>query len=81
MNSRRLSTTPVERVIELEQPDPANAVRWDFINRWQVPDQSDDRRPVKGRVPKGPGPKSEQRSIARRSHQAGYKEWSGARHD
>lgn len=82
MNSRRPSTTSEEgSVIEVEPPDPANAVRWDFINRWQVTDQWGDRRPVKSQVPLGSGPKSAQRSIARRAHQASYKEWSGDRHD
>lgn len=82
MNSRRPSTIPAEQsVIESEQAEPAHAGRWDFINRWQVNDQSDDRRPVKSRVANGSGPKSAQRSIARRAHQESQKEWSRARHD
>ena len=81
MNSRRPSTTPGERPVIESQPVPADVVRWDFINQWQVTDQSDDRRPVKSQVPNGSGPGAAQRSIARRAHQASYKEWSGDRHD
>jgi hypothetical protein len=82
MSEREPATAPEEQpVIELERREPANTVRWDFINRWQVIDQSNDRRPLKSRVATGSGPKSAQRSIARRAHQASHKEWSSARHD
>lgn len=49
--------------------------RWHFINGWQVEAQADDRMPMLG------GSKSVRRSIARRTHQLHYKEWSKARHD
>ncbi len=47
---------------------------WLFINGWQVEAQADDRRPMLGS-------KSGRPSIARRTHQLRYKEWSKQRHD
>jgi hypothetical protein len=51
------------------------AAHWLFINGWQVEAQADDRRPMLG------SSKSGHRSIARRTHQLRYKEWSKERHD
>jgi len=82
MVPRRPSLTPDgQRIIELAEPDLSDAARWDFINLWQVADQVDDRRPMHGGVAYGSGSKSARRSIARRNHQAMYKEWSRERHD
>jgi hypothetical protein len=57
------------------------SAHWRFINGWQVPDQSDDRRPMLGAAKSGAGPQSVRRSIARRIHQVRFKEWSQERHD
>jgi len=47
---------------------------WLFINGWQLEAQADDRMPMNGS-------KSGRPSIARRTHQLRYKEWSNQRHD
>jgi len=47
---------------------------WLFINGWKVEAQADDRRPMLGS-------KSGRPSVARRTHQLHYKEWSRQRHD
>jgi hypothetical protein len=47
---------------------------WLFINGWQLEAQADDRMPMIGS-------KSGRPSIARRTHQMRYKEWSKQRHD
>jgi hypothetical protein len=60
---------------------PAEVSHWNFINNWQVEDQSDDRRLTLGAVAAGAGSEPERRSFARRSHQRSFKTWSQARHD
>ena len=55
--------------------------RWAFINAWKVEPQADDRMPVFGGVASSTASASGRRSIARRRHQAMYKEWSQDRHD
>jgi len=52
-----------------------------FINQWQVEPQSDDRPPMFGAVAVNMASPPAGRSIARRRHQAMYKEWSKGRHD
>jgi hypothetical protein len=69
------------QIIELAKPELTDAARWDFINLWQVADQADDRKPMDGGAAYVSGSNSAQRSIARRTHQAMYKEWSRTRHD
>jgi hypothetical protein len=54
---------------------------WHFLNGWQVTTQGDDRRPMLGGAVSGDGSQAVRRSIARRTHQASYKEWSKERHD
>jgi len=56
-------------------------VRWAQLNPWLSEGQADDRIPMNGSVKDIGGPPSEQRSFARRSHQAMFKTWSQARHD
>lgn len=55
--------------------------RWSFINSWKVAPQGDDRMPMHGDAASGIGSVSAGRSVARRRHQAMYKEWSQHRHD
>lgn len=60
----------------------AESAHWAFINQWQLVEQSDDRRPMNGSVPRGDETTpSNRRSLARRSHQLNYKKWSQARHE
>lgn len=54
--------------------------RWSFINSWKVSPQGDDRTPMHGDAASA-GSFSTVRSVARRRHQAMYKEWSQQRHD
>ena len=56
-------------------------VRWALLNPWLSEGQPDDRTPMNGSVKNSGGTPSEQRSFARRSHQAMFKKWSQARHD
>ncbi len=60
---------------------PREAAHWLFINGWQMRDQANDRRPMLGAANRGIGPQSVRRSIARRTHQVRFKEWSQGRHD
>lgn len=55
--------------------------RWSFINSWKVAAQGDDRTPMHGDVARSPVSASVGRSVARRRHQAMYKQWSQERHD
>ena len=52
--------------------------RWEFINQWEVEEQSTDRMPASGVVTKKDS-RPVQRSVARRQHQLNYKRWSQAR--
>jgi hypothetical protein len=65
----------------LSLPNSSATSRWAFINGWKVEPQSDDRAPVIGEVAPGTESPSARRSMARRRHQAMYKEWSQERHD
>lgn len=60
---------------------PFDAAYWAQMNQWHVKDQADDRRPVDGSVAVSTGSASARRSVARRTHQVNYKEWSKQRHD
>jgi hypothetical protein len=55
--------------------------RWQFINQWQVVEQSNDRMQQDGRVTEVVNVSTGQRSTARRQHQINYKRWSQERHD
>ena len=65
-------------VIKLKA-NPSNSARWAFINDWHVDPQVDDRGPIWASAAASPGSPSSRRSIARRSHQVRYKEWSARR--
>jgi hypothetical protein len=52
--------------------------RWEFINQWEVEEQSSDRMPANGTVTNRDS-RPIQRSVARRQHQLNYKRWSQAR--
>jgi hypothetical protein len=56
-------------------------IRWALLNPWLSEGQPDDRTPMNGSLKVSGGTPSVQRSFARRSHQAMFKEWSQARHD
>lgn len=56
-------------------------IKWARANPWLVEGQPDDRLPVNGAVAASDGTAAEQRSLARRTHQAMFKKWSQARHD
>ena len=56
-------------------------IRWALLNPWLSEGQPDDRTPMNGSVKNSGGTPSEQRSFARRSHQAMFKKWSQARRD
>lgn len=56
-------------------------IKWARANPWLVEGQADDRLPVNGAVTASDGTAAEQRSLARRTHQAMFKKWSQARHD
>jgi hypothetical protein len=62
-------------------PAPFNPEHWGQQNSWLLEGSADDRRPMLSRATDGPGSASARRSIARRSHQVSYKEWSRERHD
>jgi hypothetical protein len=55
--------------------------RWSFVNSWKVAPQGDDRTPMHGDAARDECSSSAGRSVARRRHQAMYKEWSQHRHD
>lgn len=55
--------------------------KWQLANSWLAEGQADDRTPMSGAVPDGGGTPAEQRSLARRTHQANFKKWSQERHD
>ncbi len=63
------------------EADAQDDAHWAFINQWHVESQSNDRRPMNGATATDGGSPSVQRSLARRSHQLKYKEWSKERHD
>jgi len=54
---------------------------WAPLNSWLLVGSADDRRPMLSGATDRRGSASARRSIARRSHQVSYKEWSQARHD
>jgi hypothetical protein len=58
-----------------------DSVHWTKQNQWQLEGQADDRTPMNGSVKDSGGTPPEQRSFARRSHQAMFKKWSQTRHD
>ncbi|MGI8733919.1 MAG: hypothetical protein ACR2LM_11560 [Pyrinomonadaceae bacterium] len=60
---------------------PFDPIRWALANPWLAEGQADDRPPMTGAVADSGGTASEQRSLARRTHQANFKKWSQARHD
>ena len=55
--------------------------RWNFINQWQVTEQSNDRMQQDGSVRGSERLSTVKRSNARRQHQLNYKRWSQERHD
>lgn len=63
----------------LSQTSPIS--HWDFINRWRVDPQANDRSPMVGEINIGTASGSALRSTARRKQQAMFKAWSQARHD
>lgn len=75
------SLIPVRANATSRPSAPSDVSHWNFINNWQVEDQSDDRGLTLGAVAAGAGSKPERRSFARRSHQRSFKTWSQARHD
>jgi hypothetical protein len=58
-----------------------NAISWAQQNEWYAEGQADDRRQMNGRVGASVSSASAQRSDARLTHQAMYKEWAKERHD
>ena len=56
-------------------------VRWALLNPWLTEGQPDDRIPMNGSVKDSGGTPSVQRSFARRTHQAMFKQWSQARRE
>jgi len=69
-----LSESSLSNVNTPRNSTPLKTAHWLFINGWQLEAQADDRMPMNGS-------KSGRPSIARRTHQMRYKEWSKQRHD
>ncbi len=70
-----MSTESTSRKIWIDEKG-----RWEFINDWTVPPQSNDRMQASGEVRNIDG-RPVKRSIARRQHQLNYKRWSQERSD
>ena len=64
----------------LVTPTPFDVMHWQRLNPWLSEGQADDRTPMDGSVAVSGGSESEQRSLARRTHQLMFKKWSQARH-
>ena len=83
-NARIPARVPVVSAASRSTNKPAalRDSRWAFINGWNVEPQSDDRIPAFGDAASSiTSSGSANRSVARRRHQAMYKQWSQDRHD
>ena len=70
-----------DTVADSQTQAPFDSTKWELANPWLAEGQDDDRTPMNGAVADSGGTAAEQRSLARRTHQANFKKWSQARHD
>ena len=76
------NTVPTEtRTVSSPAARPFDKAAWARLNPWLSEGGSDDRRPVDGSVADSRGTPSDQRTLARESHQLKFKQWSQARSD
>lgn len=76
-----LAATGDNPSIKRGTPTPFAATGWAQLNPWLLEGQADDRRPMLTTAVDSTGSASVRRSVARRSRQVNYKEWSKARHE